>query len=63
MGETRVWKQTREQITQVPISDAVTEVSRKAEWPPEKVQEELLENKKLLRIPGAKYHIWRDSLY
>ena len=63
MGETLVWKQTRDTITQVPVSDAVNEVSRTAQWPPERVEAELLENKRLLRIPGAKYHIWRDSLY
>ncbi len=63
MGEKVVWKQTKQVITQVPISDAVNEVSREAQLPPEKVERDLLENKRLLQIPGAKYHVWRDSLH
>jgi hypothetical protein len=63
MQRTLVWKQTSETITQVPLSQVVTDVAGKVNWPPEKVEKELVEEKKLLKIPGAKYHIWRDSLY
>lgn len=63
MGEPKVWKQTPSTITQVPLSTAINEVSRHVELSPELVEKELTEARKLFRIPGAKYHIWRDSLH
>lgn len=63
MQKTWVWKQTSKVITQVPFSEAQVEVSGHTGWPPEKVEKELIQEKRLVKLPEAKYHIWRDSLY
>ncbi|MCP5103362.1 MAG: hypothetical protein GY950_08285 [bacterium] len=62
MGQRMIWKQTRSTITQVPLSDVIDELWEMVNLPPEKIAKELLEDKKLLCTPEAKYHIWRDSL-
>lgn len=62
MGERLVWKQTRREITQVPLSSVIDELARKEDLTPEQITRHLLEQKKSLHVPGAKYHIWRDSL-
>lgn len=63
MGSKMIWKQSSGVITQVPLHQVITELAEKIQWPPEKVEQKLVYEKKLLQVPGAKYHIWRDSLH
>lgn len=62
MGERLVWKQTRREITQVPLSSVIDELARTDQLTPDQITSLLLEQKQSLHVPGAKYHIWRDSL-
>lgn len=63
MAQQKVWKQTRSVITQIPLSQVCNEVQEMANLPPESVERHLVVEKRCLKIPGAKYHIWRDSLH
>lgn len=63
MAQQKVWKQTRSMITQVPITQVFNEVQEIADLPPESVEKHLVVEKRCLKIQGAKYHIWRDSLH
>ena len=58
----RVWKQTTHFITLEPVDDVIREIYEETMWPEEQIQQQLFDQKKLIRIPGAKYHIYRDCL-
>lgn len=58
----RVWKQTTHFITLEPVDDVIREICEETMWPEEQIQQQLFDQKKLIRIPGAKYHIYRDCL-
>ena len=62
MGEQLVWKQTKFLITQVPLSEAIAEVTKELQWPPGRVVKELMVEKNTVQTGGAKFHLWRDRL-
>ncbi len=62
MEKQMIWKQTERQITQMHLSDVVHEVSGETGWTQDRIEDQLVDKKARLLTPGARYHIWRDSL-
>ncbi len=60
--KTRVWKQTTSYITLEPVDEVIREIFEETMWPEEQIQRRLIDQKMLIRISGARYHIYRDCL-
>lgn len=58
----KVWKQTTRFITHEHLDEVIREIESHTTWSEESIRRRLFENKDLIRIPGARYHIYRDSL-
>ena len=58
----KVWKQTPSLITLEPFDHVISEIHENTTWTKETIAEQLLSEKKLIRLPEAKYHIYRDCL-
>ena len=58
----KVWKQTSQFITLEPIDVALTEIQQCTSWSKKIIMEKLCGKKLLIRLPEARYHIYRDCL-
>ncbi|NIM18512.1 MAG: hypothetical protein GTO45_41565 [Candidatus Aminicenantes bacterium] len=58
----KVWKRTTHFITLEPVDAVVREIVQETSWTEECICEKLFGEKILIRIPGARYHIYRDCL-
>jgi hypothetical protein len=59
---TRVWKQTTQLITHEPVDVVVKEIEAGTSWTAESIRTRLIDRKLLIKVEGARYHIYRDSL-
>jgi hypothetical protein len=58
----KVWKRTTHFITLEPVDAVVREIVEETSWSEECICEKLFEEKILICIPGARYHIYRECL-
>jgi hypothetical protein len=58
----KVWKQTTRFITLEPIELVLIEIEEFTSWSKELIMEKLCCQKMLIRLPEARYHIYRDCL-
>lgn len=58
----KVWKQTTRFITLEPIELVLNEIEETTSWSKELIIEKLCCQKMLIRLPEARYHIYRDCL-
>jgi hypothetical protein len=62
MPPSRVWKRTPNFITHEPVEQVLMEICEQTSWQEDDIRKKLFESKLLIRVPGARYHIYRDSL-
>jgi hypothetical protein len=58
----KIWKQTSHVITLEPVDNVIREIEEETRWNKENIQRKLIDQRMLIRIPGARYHIYRDCL-
>lgn len=62
MPPSRVWKRTPKFITHEPVDQVITEICEETSWTEDTIRQKLFDSKLLIQVPGARYHIYRDSL-
>lgn len=62
MIKKQVWKQTEGLITQEPLDMVIREIREATSMKENMIEEKLYNLKELVCIPGARFHIYRDSL-
>jgi hypothetical protein len=58
----KVWKQTELLLTHEPVENVIQEIKQHSHWSVEAIRNKLFESESLIRIPGARYHIYKDNL-
>jgi hypothetical protein len=58
----KIWKRTNRLITLESIETAISEIQAITSWSVDAIEERLCNQKMLIRLPEAMFHLYRDCL-
>ncbi len=58
----KVWKKSGRVLTYELEENVIQEIKQHSHWSEEAIHDKLFESESLIRIPGARYHIYKENL-
>lgn len=58
----KVWKKTHLMVTHELEENVIREIIEHSHWSVDTIRCKLFDNESLIRIPGARFHVYRENL-